>query len=86
MMHDTPHKLAGKKVRLSDGSDYVIEDWADRVLGKSVWSADGNPAALEYAVRCAVKNFPIDDLTLYGKIGGFGFIRHVSEITDCEIT
>lgn len=79
-IHDEPHELAGKTVELSDGSKYVIEDWADRVYGKSIWMANGNPAALQYAVYCAAKHLPIDDLTLYGKIGGLGFIRHESEI------
>lgn len=84
IVHDTPHELAGKKVRLKDGAEFVIEDWADRVYRRSIWKADGNPAALEYAMHSAEKHLPIDDQTVYGKVGFFGYIRHVSEI-DCEI-
>ena len=82
MIHDEPHRMAGKTVKLSSGEKYVIEDWADRVLGQSVWAADGNPAAIEYAVHRYIDGLPIDDNVLYGKIGWLGHIRHVSEIVD----
>lgn len=84
IVHNTPHELAGKKVRLKDGAEFVIEDWADRVYGHSIWMANGNPAALEYAVHRAANHLPIDEQTVYGKVGFFGYIRHISEI-DCEI-
>ena len=87
------HPLAGRTVRLKDGigifmqgdaggAEFVVEDWADNVMGCSVWALNGNPAALEYALRTATNGngVPIDDNTVYGKVGGFGHIVHDSEI------
>lgn len=87
------HPLAGQTVRLKEGigkflqgeaggAEFVVEDWADNVLGRSVWAADGNPAALEYALRTGTNgnNVPIDDNAVYGKVGFFGHIVHDSEI------
>lgn len=41
---------------------------------------DGNPACLTYALRSGIEDLPIDDDVLYGKVGGFGFLLHVSEL------
>lgn len=81
-VHKSSHPLAGKTVTLKNGAKYRVEDWADRVLGESVWRADGNPAALKYAIRRAKENLPIDENTLYGKCGPFGEIIHCSEIAE----
>lgn len=92
-MRDT-HPLAGKTVKLSDGlgpcfaggdisgAEFIVEDWAENVLGCSVWAADRNPAALEYAIRMFSngKMVPIDNNAVYGKVGIFGHIVHDSEI------
>lgn len=86
--HYPPHPLAGKTVKLKanigiglhgeelGGSAFVVEDWADNVLGCSVWMAGGNPAALEYAMRAGLGNssIPFDCKAVYGKIGAFGHI------------
>lgn len=88
------HPLAGQTVRLKDGigkfvqgceaggAEFRVEDWADNVLGCSVWSANGNPAALEYALRTGTSgnHVPIDENAVYGKVGKFGHIVHDSEI------
>lgn len=87
------HPLAGQTVRLkdsigrfmtgeADGAEFVVEDWADSVMGCSIWALNGNPAALEYAVRIGANgnNVPIDNNSVYGKVGGFGHIVHDSEI------
>lgn len=87
------HPLAGQTVRLkdgigrfmqgdADGAEFVVEDWADNVMGCSIWALNGNPAALEYAVRIDANgnNVPIDNNSVYGKVGGFGHIVHDSEI------
>lgn len=81
-IHAQPHKLGGKTVKLKDGTDFTVEDWADRVLGVSWMAANGNPAALVYAIRVAMKKLPIDNNVLYGKIGWFGHLIHVSEIAE----
>lgn len=51
-------KLAGKTVKIKDGtgikaSQFVVEDWFENVVGCSWLNANGNPAALQYAVRIA---------------------------------
>ena len=80
MIHESAHPYAGLTVRLKDGEEYRVEDWADRVYGKSIWAANGNPAALKYAIHVADKNLPIDNEVLYGKVGYFGRLVHTSEI------
>jgi len=42
--------------------------------------ADGNPAALDYALRRAVDGLPLDDEVVYGKLGAFGKLIHVSQL------
>ena len=84
MIHDTPHLLAGQTVTISSGNlqgqEYRIEDWLDRVLGRSWMFANGNPACLQYAIRAAKDKLPTDNDVLYGKIGGLGYLVHVSQI------
>lgn len=92
-MHLEPSPLAGKTVKIKThvthpqnpnfgGSDYRVEDWNDRVMGKSWMYATGNPAALIYAMRAATAKprLPVDDEVLYGKVGGLGHLAHISEI------
>lgn len=80
MIHEKPFKLSGQTVKLRNGAEYRIEDYVDRVLGRSWKMCNGNPCALKYAVRSAVDNLPLDDEVLYGKIDGIGEMVHVSEI------
>jgi len=42
--------------------------------------ANGNPAALMFAIRSARADLPTDDEVVYGKIGNFGHIIHTSEL------
>jgi hypothetical protein len=81
MIHEEPSPLAGQTVALKEGGhEYRVEDWWDRVGGQSWMDMAGNPACLNYAVRSAKEGLPIDDQVLYGKIGAFGHLIHVSEI------
>lgn len=83
-MHSDPHPLAGQTVTVDLGNGpqaYEIEDWWDRVSGGSWMYADGNPAALKYALRSAGRT-PIDDEVVYGKVGPFGHLVHVTEIKE----
>lgn len=84
------HPLAGQTVRLKEGimpfmvgdaagAEFVVEDWACNVFGCSVWDMNGNPAALEYAIRIS-STHPIDDNAVYGKVGIFAHIVHDTEI------
>lgn len=86
------HPLAGKTVRLKQGIPpfvfaeaagvaFRVEDWACNVFGRSVWCMDGNPVALEYAVRTATTS-KIDENGVYGKVGIFAHIVHDSEIEE----
>ncbi len=93
-MHNTKSELAGKTVVIKKdiehpqdfnfgGSDYIVEDWYDRVNGKSWLNSDGNPACLIYAMRTVLSPVPtpINDEVLYGHTSnGLGHLVHVSEI------
>lgn len=78
-MHTESHPLAGKTVKAL-GEEYRLEDWWDVLTGGSWMNADGNPAAMNYAVRSAVAGLPLDDEVVYGKVGAFGHLVHVSEL------
>lgn len=94
-MHSEKSPLAGKTVRIKahvthaqvtdfGGSAYRVEDWQDRVMGKSWMFCDGNPACLVYAMRTGMSKHrvPTDDEVLYGKVGSFGHLLHISEIEE----
>jgi hypothetical protein len=62
--------------------EFVVEDWQDRVFGKS-WQHVGlnaNPAVIDYAMRVGLTDLPIDDDVLYGKVGNFWHLVHSSEL------
>ncbi len=74
-----------------NGKTMQVEDWWVNVSGKThiESAALHNPAAMGYEVRVKGKNMmvPMDDKVklddvrvLYGKVGSFGFLVHVSEI------
>ena len=85
-IHAEPHAFAGQTVKIKAdapnfaGADYRIEDWWDRVAGKSWMICDGNPACLDYAIRSGIARGPMDDQVVYGKIGFLGKLIHVSEL------
>lgn len=66
---------------------FRVEDWWENVYGCSWMVANGNPAAMAYAVRIGLKDVsvPFDNNVLYGKIGGMGFLIHVSELCLDEV-
>ena len=88
LMHTESHPFAGQMVhadiRGRDGEvksvEYHVEDWWDKLTGGSWMTADGNPAALNYALRAALAELPIDNDVVYGKVGSFGHLVHISEI------
>jgi len=94
-LHAEPSPLAGTTIQVdmrqpsgkpSESVEYRVEDWWDR-LGQGSWMwAQGNPACLNYAIRTGLADelVPLDDEVLYGKIGGFGHLIHVSEIATKE--
>lgn len=102
-MHKDSHALAGKTVKIKEGvtdpvqgqvvggAEYRIEDWWDKLTGGSWMMAEGNPAALQYAMRSSLSqpSLPIDDEVVYGKIkaGAFelGHLVHVSELDEAEV-
>ena len=93
-MHQDKSALAGKTVRVADwvnhpqfvgfgGAHIEIEDWWDRVSGKSWMDCNGNPACLVCAVRAGFsgKPIPTDNEVLYGKThDGLGHLVHLSEV------
>lgn len=92
MIHKSQSELAGKVVKIKEGvehpqvpnfggSEFRVEDWWDRVAGKSWMYCDGNPACLIYAMRTGLGNkVPTNNEVLYGKVGSFGHLVHISEI------
>lgn len=86
--HPAPHPLAGQIVKVTadlhgDGAtqhEFVLDDWNDRVFGQTWMFMEGHPASLDYAVRSAVAGLPTDNEVVYGKVGSFGHLVHVSEI------
>lgn len=64
-----------------NGQEYQIEGYWDSVTGESWMDAEGNPAALKYAMRAGLSGLPVDDLVLYGKVNGLGHLVHQSELT-----
>jgi len=82
------HELAGKTVRLNcasdsdklNGQEFVVEDYWENIAGRSWMFCDGNPACMKYAIRSAFAGLPTDNNVVYGKVGGFGHIVHVSEL------
>lgn len=83
------HPLAGKTVVLKvavqdpdalDGQEYRVEDWWENVGNGSWMDAVGNPACLKYAMRSGFGGLPTDNEVVYGKVGGFGHLVHVSEL------
>jgi len=89
--HAQPHPLAGQTVQLNlrrpgapgpghSQVSFTVEDYWDRVAGVSWRDANGNPAALSYALRAGTLGLPVDDEVLYGKVGDSGLLVHVSEV------
>lgn len=94
MIHLEKHPMAGKVMRIKKnvkhfqyadfgGSEFLVDDWWDRVAGKSWMFCDGNPACLIYAMRSAGENLPTDNNVLYGKVGLYGSLVHISELEEC---
>ena len=89
------YKYAGQKLtvkkgagissmgELLDGKEFIAEDYWINVAGKS-WKyyVGGNPAVMEYLFRGLFKKIPLpmDDDVVYGKIGDYGHLFHISEL------
>lgn len=84
--HTEASPLAGKTVKVKagvaeiGGRELRVEDWWDRVAGRSWQVCSGNPACIGYAVRAGMSGLPTDDEVVYGKVGPLGFLVHLSEI------
>ena len=101
MTHKEQHPMAGVTLRIKEGvtdplqkqvvggAKYTVEDWWDRLTGKSWALSDGNPAAMQYGMRLGLSenSTPLDDEVVYGKIvsdvGGFEF-GHLVHVTELE--
>lgn len=94
-MHTEAHPLAGKTITINGGvfagSTYAVEDWWDRVAGRSWKECVGNTACLEYAARYSIVPQthvlpPLDDEVVYGKIDGLGKIIHAIDLDETPAT
>jgi len=89
-MHAEKSQLAGRTVHIRKdvvhpqvrigGQEFHVEDWWDRLTGGSWMDARSNPACIIYAIRSGFAGLPMDDEVLYGKVGPFGHLIHISEI------
>ena len=86
MIHETTYPMARQVVIIQSGfltgSEYIVEDWWDRVSGES-WSvsaAKGNAGCLDYLIHSVQNSLPNDDEVVYGKVSGYGRLIHVSEL------
>ena len=91
-MHKEQSPLADKVVRIKKhvqdigGEEYRVEDWWDR-LGQGSWMESRKNFACRDYVERAVKSRPsppMDDEVLYGKVGLFGKLVHVTEIEEVK--
>lgn len=63
------------------GSEFMVEDTVENVMGKSWMNATGNKAAPFYAHRVFQNSLPMDDDVFYGKLpNGMGAIVHRQEL------
>ena len=82
------HPSAGKTVILNckpdpdrlNRQEFVVEDWWENVSGQSWMTSSGNPACQKYAMRSGFSLLPLDNEVVYGKVGAFGHLVHVSEL------
>lgn len=83
-IHKDQHPQWGHKVPITGGQyagwEILIEDWWDRLGGKSWRDMNGNPACMEYGFRAGKEGLPRDDEVVYGKIGAAGKLIHVSQL------
>ncbi len=82
-----PHPLAGHTVLLTgkytkelEGRELRVEHWWINVSGKNWGNSDGNPVALQYAMRMGFARGPLGNDVVYGKIGSYGALVHVDEL------
>ncbi|KAI4218049.1 MAG: hypothetical protein L6R40_008808, partial [Gallowayella cf. fulva] len=93
MINTNAHPLAGQFVTLNSkakidptqgvvvaGAEFRVEDYADRIMGGSIWAGPMTFAVMHYMARAEANSLPMDDKVLYGKINGLGHMVHESEI------
>lgn len=66
--------------KIPAGDTVEVEGYWDEVTGGSWMHADGNPAAMVYAMRSAVLGLPLDNDVVYVKYQGYGSLIHISEL------
>ena len=63
------------------GQDFVIEDLWKNMTGSSYKEGvPGNPACMLYHYRTQDLDLPDDDMVVYGKVGMFGHLLHITEL------
>lgn len=82
-------KYAGQKMTVKsnysviDGEDFIVEDYWINLSGGISWKDSlGVPVTFAYKHRVDRGYIPIDDLAIYGKINGMGYLVHESELVD----
>ncbi|MFI9558821.1 hypothetical protein [Nonomuraea endophytica] len=83
MIHPEPHPRAGHNLKLADGTQVTVTDWADRFLSTPIRSV---PPILtwSYNARAERLGLPADDQVVYTitTVGGV-MLLHDSELPAC---
>lgn len=87
MNHLEQHPQAGQTITIHRKGEpgeeqFTVEDWCDRVMGQSWMWMSGNHAVRNYAYHAGLTGLPVDDEVVYGKIGAFGYLVHVTEFVE----
>jgi hypothetical protein len=88
-------ELAGKTVKLVlktanhqdiDGKEFHVEDWYQNCNGDKTthWTNLETWAERNYAERIQNSKVPRDSDVLYGKVGRYGYLIHITEINGEE--
>jgi len=90
IVHQEPHPQAGQTVWVLAAGlsavplQYRLEDWWDRINGQTWGEANGNIAAMNYAMRAGSVGLPFNDEVVYGKIDHLGYLVHITELRETE--
>jgi hypothetical protein len=90
MMHSERHPLAGSVVAVFPQAalhelEFHLEDWWDRVSGKSWQGVPATVTELSYSRRVSAEGLPPDDEVVFGRIYDSGHLMHVSELPTGEV-
>ncbi|GAB3550664.1 hypothetical protein [Spirosoma fluminis] len=90
MIHETPSPLAGKTVQIKSyvseygGQILEVEDWWDRIAGRSWVESEDRPETRIYPFRAGFERLTPDNDVVFGSIGDNKLLMHLSELVTDE--